>query len=228
MFAQYPARYRDAQGEEITTIENNGKQLRMRVRGVEFAGSTFDAFEPILPAESPQRALFALTSGGDLCGCTITCEMPLLLVVQGEEEQGQLHIEVDSSEPHPLPALRISGEKLSLFVSDQRLSLRVSFGGETFQVRNDGDFEGLYDLQCAFPEGVYIKACINCAFSDYSPMGQDTFGTLACFRDNKAGYRQVTGKRGIFEIWHTMTETVQETYLCPEFERRQRGTGYRG
>ena len=36
----YPARYHDALGEEQTIIENDGKQLRMVVRGVEFVGRT--------------------------------------------------------------------------------------------------------------------------------------------------------------------------------------------
>ena len=76
--------------------------------------------------------------------------------------------------------------------------------------------------------GTLMKACINCAFSDYSPVGHGLFGGLACFRGNKAGYRGVTSKGGLFKIWDTMTEFVQETYLCPEFEKRAPGTGYRG
>jgi hypothetical protein len=41
-------------------------------------------------------------------------------------------------------------------------------------------------------------------------------------------YRAVTGKDGLFDLWDTMTEYVQETHLCPEFERREPGTEYRG
>jgi hypothetical protein len=62
----------------------------------------------------------------------------------------------------------------------------------------------------------------------YSPYGHGLFGGLACFRGNKAGYRAVTGKDDLFAVWDTMTEFVQETHLCPEFERRVPGTGYRG
>jgi hypothetical protein len=78
------------------------------------------------------------------------------------------------------------------------------------------------------PAGTYLKTCINCAFSDYSPSGHGLFGGLACFRDNKTGYRAVRTKRDLFGIWITMTGFVQETFLCPEFERRSPGTGYRG
>ena len=86
----------------------------------------------------------------------------------------------------------------------------------------------MLDLQRQMPANTYLKACITCAFSDYSPDGSGSFGTLACFRGNKTGYRTVTGKKELFGIWHTMTEVVQETYPCPEFERRLPGTGYRG
>jgi hypothetical protein len=75
---------------------------------------------------------------------------------------------------------------------------------------------------------MYLKACINCAFSDYSPCGHGLFGGLACFRDNKQAYLSVQTKRDLFEIWSTMTEFVQETFLCSEFERRAPGAGYRG
>jgi hypothetical protein len=71
------------------------------------------------------------------------------------------------------------------------------------------------------------KACICCAWSGYSPAGSPFFGGLACFRDNKDGYRQVRDKRDLFNIWQSRTEYVQETYLCGEFEPRgpDRGDG---
>ena len=54
------------------------------------------------------------------------------------------------------------------------------------------------------------------------------FGGLACFRDNKTAYLGVQSKADLFRIWGTMTEFVRETYVCPEFARRQPGAGYRG
>ncbi len=59
-------------------------------------------------------------------------------------------------------------------------------------------------------------------------LGHGLFDGLACFRDNKQGYLSVQTKRDLFGIWGTMTEFVQETFRCPEFERRAPGTGYRG
>ena len=84
------------------------------------------------------------------------------------------------------------------------------------------------DIQRQMPEGTYPKAYICCAFSDYSPLGHGLFGWLACFRGNKAGYRSIRTKRNLCDVRGTMTEFVQETFLCPEFERCAPGTGYRG
>jgi hypothetical protein len=43
---------------------------------------------------------------------------------------------------------------------------------------------------------------------------------------NKNAYLAVRGKHDLFRIWSTMTEFVQETYLCPEFLKRRPGAGY--
>ena len=49
-----------------------------------------------------------------------------------------------------------------------------------------------------------------------------------CFRDAKPAYRAVTSKVQLFAIHDAFTEQVQETHVCPEWERRASGAGYRG
>jgi hypothetical protein len=112
----------------------------------------------------------------------------------------------------------------------EHLTLELRLGGRTYQSSGrSGWFEDeMLDVQGQLPPGTYLRACITCAYSDYSPIGHGLFGGMACFRDNKAEYLAVRSKADLFRIWGTMTEFVQETYLCPEFERRQPGTGYRG
>ena len=58
--------------------------------------------------------------------------------------------------------------------------------------------------------------------------GHGLFGGLICFRGIKAEYRAVNSKAALFEILDRFTEQVQETHVCPEFERRTPGAGYRG
>ena len=76
MIARYPALYRDAHGEEATVIENDGKTLRMVMRGVEFEGTMFDDFEPSIAKDDPALASFLL-HGNALCSCVIECDIPL-------------------------------------------------------------------------------------------------------------------------------------------------------
>lgn len=105
----------------------------------------------------------------------------------------------------------------------------VSSHGAIDSAGTSGWFEDeLLDIQRKLPAEVYLRACIGCGLSDYSPYGHGLFGNLACFRATKAAYRSVTNKHGLFAIWSSATGYVQETYLCPEFERRRPGTGYRG
>jgi len=73
-----------------------------------------------------------------------------------------------------------------------------------------------------------MKACINCLYSDYSPLGHGLFGCMMCFRNLKAEYVKVTTKDELWPIHDRYDRLVQETYLCPDFERRIPGTGYRG
>jgi hypothetical protein len=213
MLSSYPARYQDAQGEEHTCIENDGKQLRMILRGVEFAGIDFDGLEPTLDLADPRLTPFTLYSGS-LCACHLEWVMPLPVVVGQELITGQLQVYLELGHPRPEGNRGIDRETLHLC---------FSFGGASLWSKgtSGGFFEDeLLDIQQTLPEGTHLKACISCAFSDYPPYGHGLFGSLACFRDNKAAFRHVPGKYGIMAIWNTMTEYVQETYLCPEFACR--------
>ena len=94
-----------------------------------------------------------------------------------------------------------------------------------------GGFEEILQaLQLALPSNTYMKSCVNCAFSDYSVYGHGYFGGMLCFRHQKSKYLAVESKEEYMDVMdaHDLTEVVIETYLCPEFERRAPGTGYRG
>ena len=91
-------------------------------------------------------------------------------------------------------------------------------GAPVATTRPHGFFEdALADIQRQMPRDIVLKACISCAYSDYHPAGSGLSGSLACFRDNKAAYLQVSGKRELFQVWDTRTEFVRETHLCPHY-----------
>jgi hypothetical protein len=214
----YHARYRDRFGEESTTILNDGEMLTMVVRGVRFQGRDFDGFEPEGVADPARVSSFTFFHGS-LCCCTIEADIPVPVVTPTGALDGLLTFLLELGEPLPTGQMDL-----------ERLTLWLKFGELTYSSEGKtGWFEGeMLDVQRKLPPGTFMKSCINCAFSDYSPAGHGLFGGLACFRENKTGYRSVRSKANLFAVWDTMTEFVQETHLCPEFERRKPGTGYRG
>ena len=218
----YPALYSDLNGAEETILRNDGKTLRLSLRGVEFSGSMFDDFTPEAGTQSSALLAFHINQFNELCDCQIEWEMPLPVVINGEEKRAALHGHIVFGVPDQRGRL----DKLEL-----RLTLRVE-GREYSGAGRGGYFEyALLEIQNALPENMDIKSCITCAFSDYLPVGSGMFGCMACFRDKKAAYLQVKDKYDLLDLWQTpadVTEQVQETYLCPEFQKREPGAGYRG
>lgn len=220
MIDHYPTLYRDQFGEESTTIRNDGTTLRMTLRGVEFTGENFNAFEPAAGRDEAQLSSFTFDPVM-LCACEIICDIPLPIVIADEVVVGTLHVHFTLGRPRPTPPGGLDREHLILSLSFMD-HLLISSG-------MSGWFEDeLLELQQMLPAGGYLKACICCAFSDYSPAGHDVFGGLACFRGHKAEYRRVKSKLAIFELWPRRNGYVQETSLCEEFELRVPGSGYRG
>lgn len=220
---EYPAVYRDRHGEEHTVLRNDGKNLAMTVRGVEFTGQALDDFEPATGTDPVLLNLFTFnqhsTDTMELCDFEIVYTMSILMVAHGQDTTGILTVQLVLGAPT---------ERGSL--GREHLNLNLCYEGQTYSSRGtSGWFEDeMLHLQAALPEGVSLKACITCGLSDYSPYGHGMFGSLTCFRDNKEVYRKVSDKIGLFLIWDTHTESVQETYCCPEFEQRKPGAGYRG
>jgi hypothetical protein len=223
MTTTYPARYKDRLGEVVTTVSNDGGTLTMVVRGVLFRGTDFDGFEPQGVSDPAELASFAFLHGS-LCFCVIEADIPVPVVTPAGVVDALLTFALDLGEPLPTGQMDRERLKLRLAVNSQT----YSSGGGT------GWFEGeMLDLQERLPPGTFLKACINCAFSDYSPYGHGLFGTMICFRANKAGYQALPSgedfsKDDYFAVMDTVSDRVQETHLCPEFERRAPGTGYRG
>lgn len=219
----YPARYTDRFGTEPTTITNDGTTLTMVVRGVRCHGNDFDGFEPQGVTDPAQLATFTLLHGS-LCFCTVEADIPIPVVTPTGTVDGLLTFELVLGEPLP------TGQ-----MDRERLALRLVVGQQTYASDGtSGWFEDeMLGLQRKLPPGTFMKACINCAFSDYSPYGHGLFGNMICFRANKAGYLNLPSgvdfeKDAYFAVLETVSGMVQETHLCREFQRRAPGIGYRG
>ena len=218
MDVTYPATFRDSLGEVHTSIHNDGTSLSMKVRGITFTGSDFDALEAPEEIDVANLSHFRLHSNC-LCSCFIDLQIPIPVLTRNAIENGLLFARIELGDLRPDGGL-----------NGERVGLELRFGDDSFTSKGtSGWFEGeLLDIKNQLPDDTFMRACIDCAFSDYHPAGSGMFGCMACFRDNKEAYLSVQSKLDIFRIWDTMTEWVQETYQCPEFQRRTPGTGYRG
>lgn len=215
--SQYPTTYTDARGIERTIITNDSDTLRMRLRDVDFVGDDFDSLSPVEGTSADQLRQFTLQQGA-LCACRIECQMPV--PIGGRiQSQGTLLMSLTLGEPAPNAGL-----------DREDLHLILEFDGRRFaSPGKSGWFEDeLRAIQKQLPEGIYMKACINCLYADYSPLGHGLFGGTMCFRNVKEEYRKVTTKNEFWSVHGRQDRLVQETYLCPQFERRVPGTGYRG
>ena len=75
----------------------------------------------------------------------------------------------------------------------------------------------------------YLKSCFTCQYSEYSPYGSDDYGSMLCYRNNKEACLKVHNKDDYFEYLEDKAfEMRQETFLCEEYEPRNKCSGYRG
>jgi hypothetical protein len=220
MQMNYLTKYQDKFGLETTTILNNGKKLKMTLRGIEFEGDDFDSFEPMPGYSTTQLMPFLWQQGKkQIEGLTVDtqwlsryrleCEMPMPVGVEHSIVQGALLVHLQ------MAGFQDNKSKLWLeLIYENELIRSKGEGGGFFDVE-------LMDIQNALPPNVYLKACFRCIFSDFGPY-QGMFGSLGCYRGNKEAYFRLKNNRtpgAKWELLKIMTEPVQEIWLCSEFER---------
>jgi hypothetical protein len=214
----YPARYTDGHGTLDTTVTTDGHTLHLALRGVDFAGTDLDALAPDPHAPSARLASFTLNHQS-LCACRLDLSVPVLVGGGESTAPGVLETRLDLGEPGPNGGL-----------VHEYLAMRLVCGCGTYtRSGTSGWFEdALTEIQAQLPPGLFLQACINCLFADYSPYGHGCLGSMMCFRNLKAEYLRVRTKDDLWAVHDRCDARVQETHLCPEFQRRVPGTGYRG
>ncbi len=206
--------YRDAHGELVGELETDGRHLTAVIDGVRFAG-WLDSLEPTEPTTLPPR--FVLAAGG-LSSCVLTFALPITVLAAGRELPASLGVELELGAPRPDQGL--DRERVVLELAVEERHVRSSGRSGWFE-------DELVEIQRACPD-LRLVTCFGCGLSDYSPYGHGLFGNLMCFRGNKVAYRAVQSKQDLFAIIDTVTEQVQETHVCAEYEPRVPGAGYRG
>lgn len=89
--------------------------------------------------------------------------------------------------------------------------------------------QSLLQINAKCREKYLLKCCFTCQYSDYSPYGNDDFGTMLCFKKYKEIYLTVNNKEDFFGKLEGLEYDIQqETWLCDSFEERIHCEGYRG
>ncbi len=215
----WSGRYQDSHGSESVTIDSDGHQLKVRIRGSTFVGEQLDDLEPLVDDDSPVDPSLFLHDN-TLRAFVLEWVMPVPVLVDGSRTEGTLSCRL--SLPEPTWPQRGG--------PDDELTVVMRVGDAEYATGRPYDLfeDALADIQHQLPAGTRLMACLTCAWSDFSAGNVALFGGMACFRDVKEAYREVRTKFGLYDIWAQRTEFVQETHLCDEFEDRPPDTGYRG
>jgi hypothetical protein len=195
-----------------------GYEIETTIRGVTFWGCDFDDLEPRDLAQAIAAGLPLSRRSGELADSVISGDLPCTIEIDGQRAPAVVTFTLTLVSAESGPERQYPGPKnlhLSLMVADQRCD-----------VDDDWFEDGVLRLdQAACQVGARLVCCATCLYSDYWPAGHGLMG-MRCHRGAKAQYLAVGSKLDYWSV--PVTEDVMETYLCPEYEQRVPGTGYRG
>jgi hypothetical protein len=206
--ARWAGSYADAAGRECISVEVSGNAVSAQIRGITFVGRALNDLAPVtaLAADTSFTLYYEA-----LCACTFDWTMPVSLDTPDGVREADMVCVLTLGEPPGRGG-----------TYDENLSLSLSYDGADAATTGPHDlFEtAIADLAAKLPPGVSLRACATCELSAYPPIrASEFFGGLACFRDNQATFLAAASTSDLHQIWHTRTEFVLETYLCPEFRR---------
>lgn len=213
--------YQDATGTIQSDMHLLNRQFTIRLDGILFTSDMLDDFAFVNEAEPHIRhtdlpARFSICEQGFLTNYEMQFSIPLQVV--------------DKHTNTSIEASLYIGIMLQNNPNKQTAELILHIPNETLSYKGkSGFFEiALQQIQKQLPENYHLKCCFGCAFSDYSVYGQAFWGTMLCYEHIREKYSQVKDKDEFMEIMEEYNGIVAETHLCPEFQIRKKGTGYRG
>lgn len=182
-----------------------GFEIHTTIRGFQYWGYDLDGLSTDDGVE---------LDGAGLRTCTVGGELPSHVTEGGRRRQATIAFELDLK--------RLSADD---YTSPKYLRLILQHGGRQYEVADEWFEDGIAALQKVLPVELQLVCCWSCLYSDYSPSGHGLIG-MDCHRGAKAQYLAVRSKQDYWRV--PRLEEVMETHLCPEYETRVPGTGYRG
>lgn len=209
---KYKTTYQDKNGTESFYIESDGSDMFFTLRGIDFEGHDFEMLGGAVDHDKFDYDLYE-DGSGDLTNFNISLEIPILLFDSNSNstftETLIAHVEVGKS---PTENLK------------HGLQLSTSFGNFEYTKKITWMEDDLIALQKELPENIYLKTCLSCKYSNYSPFGNGMFGSIYCFKNLKSKLPHLRDKSDLFNIWtrEAMDKgdifSVQETFDCSEHQ----------
>ncbi|MDE6035825.1 MAG: hypothetical protein K2G36_07960 [Ruminococcus sp.] len=235
----WKAHYKDEFHDTDIEIFNDGKEISFTLDGVRFSSSTsISEFEYINKEKSSEvENRFNIIKMGkydtyyELQRYALDIEIPVKVIRKTDtaEITGVIDISFQLVEPD-------TNKPQGIFMYDdyddtivKDFSLCVD-GKRYSSEKNTLDFEtALSDICRKIKSDYYIKSCFTCQYSEYSPYGNCEFGTMMCYRECKKNCLKINSKADYFKYLGDEDFTHrQETFLCSEYDLRNKCGGYRG
>lgn len=214
---EYVATYKDKRGTEMIRIKSDGSDMFFTLREIDFEGSDFE----MLTASEIDNTKFDYEmfedGSGDITNFKITITIPIQLYnVENDEvfiENLTVYIEV--------------GETITIKGADSEidcLTLKTPFGAYIVKKKLEWMEDALIVLQNQLPENIYLKTCLSCKYSNYSPYGNGMYGNIYCFKKLKDELKKIKDKHGLLHLWTPEAVgkgdvfSVQETFDCLEHQ----------
>jgi len=213
----YKATYQDKRGTEEIVIKSDGSEMLFTLRDIDFDGPDFDQLTAASIDETKFDYEMFADGSGDLTNFKITVTIPIQLFNSETNttfvEDVVIHIEV--------------GETTTIEGLDSEidsLTLTTSFGEFKVNKKLEWMEDALIAIQNQLPENIYLKTCLSCKYSNYSPYGNGMFGNIYCFKEIKEKLKQVREKHDLLHLWTAEAVekgdifSVQETFDCAAHE----------
>lgn len=223
----YKAIYRDNEGSHQIEIQNDSELLSFELGNFKFEGIAINDFELLdfedYSPEELDRFSFNKIPCGDgfsyeICNYDLTIYVPVELIETQTRQTKSTNLKIFSSCGSALRSGGLDSYDLSLELTIEET--KYTGQGDLFEIAANNllkNFKGQFNF----------KNCFGCNFSDYSVYGQNTYGTMLCFKNQKKEYLKVKTKDQYMNL-DQEDRLVQETFLCEEFELREKNIGYRG
>lgn len=211
MILEYPTKYQDRRGTEFSKFISDGTTLKITLRGVEFIGHFWE-LTPIPEQFDKAKKLFDLNEVGELSAIhDYNTNLPANYSLSVK-----LPIKIVTNEDHEIDA------EIDFNINPNKMEFLIDGKSYNFEKPN---FE--YGLSVEFTSTLkfkYVKCCINCKYSEFSPFGNQEYGDLMCFKNCKSAWENI-GYTGLKETenWKYLKNrnSTQEAFWCEDFKLKK-------